>query len=146
MKDWTMNIRSAFRTFGSLFAAMVLCGASTAPDTISDSDLVTYATKPFYVRDAQRQTIRLDQTVLGVHHGAQVVATFPCSDVCPFYTRKFIHYGLAVDQTCAGIGGVEMGLTLALPSFIVSHWCIPKVLADRKLFLTASADAASLLD
>ena len=38
---------------------------------------------------------------LGLHHGVPVVVEFPCSDICPQYTTRIVHYDLAPGAACA---------------------------------------------
>lgn len=111
-------------------AALWGAAASALPvpiDTLSDHDLVRYAAGDFDKAAMMNRQVRL-----GVHHGAVVMADFPCSDVCPNYTVRIIHYLVDGQADCAAVGGVEE--TKLVPSGIESvptRFCVPKVLADE---------------
>jgi hypothetical protein len=69
--------------------------------------------------------------VLGLNHNTRVVAEFPCSDLCPQYTRRVIHYDVDLSR-CSAVGGVEK--TLRVPrglGFSPEPYCVPRVLADH---------------
>jgi hypothetical protein len=70
--------------------------------------------------------------VLGVHAGTPVVVDFPCSDLCPAYTIRIIHYDLPAGPACAAHGGVEklIGTPVGIARVPVPY-CVPRVLADR---------------
>ena len=96
-------------------------------DTLTDDAIAAYAARSF-----DKAVMMNRQERLGVHHGAVVMADFPCSDVCPNYTVRIIHYLVGTEPECAAIGGVEE--TKLVPSGIESvptRFCVPKVLADR---------------
>src|SRR5581483_10984142 len=76
-------------------------GAAAAPPTLTDADLVAYAAKPF-----DKAAMAFKHVVMGVHHGITVLADFPCSDVCPQYTRRIVHYDLDPGPGCEAKGGV----------------------------------------
>ena len=105
----------------------VLLAASS--DTLSDDALVAYASQPF---DKAEKFNHRD--VLGIHHGAEVVADFPCSDVCPNYTVRVIHYTTAPGPDCDRIGGVDKTRRVPFSIATVSReFCVPKILVDRNL-------------
>jgi hypothetical protein len=110
-------------------AVAVAAGAAVLPDTLTDDALADYAARPF-----DKAVMMERHITLGRHHGAEVVADFPCSDVCPQYTVRVIHYVLAGEADCASIGGVEQdkAIPVAIESTI-QRFCVPKVLADRGL-------------
>jgi hypothetical protein len=58
------------------------------------------------------------------------VADFPCSDLCPAYTTRIIHYDVAPGPPCDAAGGVTQ---LRLVPFSIGTreeaFCIPKPLA-----------------
>jgi hypothetical protein len=113
------------RLIGMLAAIPCLAAAAEA-DTISDQQLVGYAHTPF-----DRAAKMLKRDVLGVHHGVRVVADFPCSDVCPDYTVRVIHYDVAPGPECAAIGGAEVVRRVPVSIAVVEKtFCVPKILAD----------------
>lgn len=92
---------------------------------LTDADLLAYAAKPF-----DRGAMMFHQVALGRHHGALVVADFPCGDVCPNYTQRIIHYDVAPGPACERIGGVVV--SRAVPVSIAmteQQFCVPAVLA-----------------
>ena len=115
--------------FGALALASLAAPAlADAPRQLSDADLVAYAAKPF-----DHGAMMFHHVTLGLHHGAPVVADFPCGDVCPNYTMRIIHYDVAPGPACARIGGVTV--TRDVPQSIAmveKSFCTPAVLAGRK--------------
>lgn len=69
---------------------------------------------------------------LGSHHGVPMVFEQICSDVCPNYTVRLIHYQLSPKQTCQMVGGAEK--TLLIPAGIAAvkqKFCFPKIIMDN---------------
>jgi hypothetical protein len=93
---------------------------------ITDSELLAYFHSPF-----DRRAKMGRREVLGRHRNALVVADFPCSDLCPDYTKRIIHYDVPADPVaCARVGGVIR--QEAVPSGIAvtqKPFCLPKILA-----------------
>ena len=107
-----------------------LAAALSAPaDTLSDRALIAYAKRPY---DKARMENR--RVVVGIYHGAKVVADFPCSDICPAYTVRIIHYDVAPGADCDRIHGrtVERMVPVSI-AVVRQSFCAPAVLADRKL-------------
>lgn len=130
------DFQEGFVRFGVLLVAACVFSASSslsaAPTpppliSVSDSELLAYARSPF------RQFAHLKtRETLGLHRGVPVVVDFACSDLCPAYLTRIIHYNApANEEDCAHFGGVirrewvpvMMG-RLSLP------FCEPKILAD----------------
>jgi len=69
---------------------------------------------------------------IGTHNGISLWVFFACSDLCPFYLVRIIHYWVPTGLTCADVGGVEVeksvpfGIGLARKTF-----CVPPVLQDH---------------
>jgi hypothetical protein len=92
---------------------------------ISDAELLDYATDPY-----DRAKMMGQRIVLGLNHDTRVIAIFPCSDVCPHYTRRVIHYDVPLAR-CAEVSGVEKMVPVPYAiAMIMRPFCIPKVLAD----------------
>jgi TonB family protein len=69
---------------------------------ISDSELLAYVRSGF---DRGAKTGKRE--ILGLNGKAIVVVDFPCSDLCPDYTTRIIHYDVLADRKiCARVGGV----------------------------------------
>ncbi|HEX3405713.1 MAG TPA: hypothetical protein VHS81_00625, partial [Caulobacteraceae bacterium] len=84
-------------------AATLAAPALAAPSVrqLTDADLTAYAAKPF-----DKAAMMFKRVALGLHHGALVVADFPCGDVCPNYTVRIIHYDVSPGPACARLGGI----------------------------------------
>ena len=93
--------------------------SAPAPDTLTDAQIKAYAASPF-----DKAKWALKRKVLGIHHGTRVVADFPCSDICPDYTVRIIHYAVEPGPACDAIGGVEIGHRLPL-SVGADRYCVP---------------------
>lgn len=117
-----------------LFAASTLLQAEPAVPSnpalskrISDSELLAYARSPFdkYAKINGRET-------LGLHRGFPVVVDFACSDVCPEYLTRIVHYDVPADlEKCNRVGGViRKEWVPVLMASLPLPFCEPKILAD----------------
>jgi hypothetical protein len=105
-------------------AALAIAGFAP-PDTLTDAQIKAYAAKAFVKREKM-----FKQDVLGIHHGARVVADFPCSDVCPDYTTRVVHYDVEPGPACDAIGGVSVRRSIPVGIGAAERtYCVPKVLA-----------------
>lgn len=106
----------------SLFA----CSASNdANDTLADADILDYATTSLESSD-------LRDFALGRHNDTQVVVTFMCSDLCPAYTERIIHYELPNGTTCESVKGRQLSVAVPMGIGIGSEsFCFPEVLAKN---------------
>jgi hypothetical protein len=107
--------------------ALISSAALAAPPALSDAELVAYATRSY-----DHAAMMFRHVVLGVNHGQTVVADFPCSDLCPDYTTRIIHYDLEPGAACAAAGGVTV--TRRVPysiAMVNKDFCVPKALAGR---------------
>jgi hypothetical protein len=99
---------------------------SDAVVEIPDAALMEYASRSYDKGSSWHRHV-----VLGKNHGVQVVADFPCSDLCPDHTVRIIHYDVPL-SICSDVGGVER--TIMVPIGIAAgpdNDCFPKVLADN---------------
>jgi hypothetical protein len=113
-----------------LLALLLACvcprAATAAPKALSDADLIAYAGASF-----DHQAMMEKRVTLGLHHGVPVVADFPCSDVCPQYTTRIIHYDLAPGPACVAAGGVTVIRRVPYSiAMIEKPFCIPRALAS----------------
>jgi hypothetical protein len=112
-----------------LLASSVAQAQASAEDAenraISDAELLDYAISSY-----DRGKMMGKRIVLGLNHNTRVVAIFPCSDVCPHYTRRVIHYDVPAAR-CSEVSGVEkmVGIPRGIAT-VPEQFCIPKVLAD----------------
>lgn len=117
-----------WRATSALLALTLTACASQAatPGTLDDAALMAYAKKPWDKAALMHTTVDV-----GRHHGAMVVAEYPCADVCPQYTARIIHYELADGATCESIGGVQQEVLVPVAITVRSKsFCFPKVLVD----------------
>lgn len=129
--------RSAYRPheIGPLLAVLAIAAsglsaqaiADAKPRQLSDADLIAYAARPF-----DKAAMMEQRLVVGLHHGVPVVAEFPCSDVCPDYTTRIIHYDLAPGPACAAAGGVVKSRRVPYSiAMIEKDFCVPRPLATE---------------
>ena len=117
----------------SLVSVTALLGACATPavvpaDSLSDQALLDYAAKPF-----DKATMAFQHVTVGTHHGARVVADFPCSDLCPAYTTRIIHYEVAPGVTCKAVDGTDQLMTVPRGIAVTEElFCVPTVLAKPR--------------
>ena len=71
--------------------------------------------------------------ILGTLHGVQVVADYPCGDICPTYTTRIIHYNLEVGPLCEAKNGIAEFRSFNSGIAPVSRlYCIPAVLKSER--------------
>lgn len=104
--------------------AAAACGERPGPlRKLSDSDIAAYAAAPF-----DKRAMMFKRVALGRHRGLPVVAIHPCGDVCPVYTRRIVHYEVALAD-CARRGGiVRQELMPRGPSVARQPFCVPAIL------------------
>jgi hypothetical protein len=111
-----------------LFAALIATPACAQLRQLTDADLTAYAAKPYDKAAMMEQTV-----TLGTHHGVTVVVDFPCSDVCPNYTTRIIHYGIGPGPACTAAGGVSVIREVPYSIAVVEkEFCVPKVVAGAR--------------
>ncbi len=109
-------------------ALLVSC-TTTAGEarSISDADILAYASRPF-----DHAAMMGKRDLVGMHNGVEVVADYPCSDVCPDYTTQIIHYDAAPGPACDKAGGVVEMRTVPISIAVQRKpFCVPKVLAGK---------------
>ena len=98
----------------------------TQPELAADDQrILDYASRSYDKREMMNTKV-----LLGVHNGAPVIAEFPCSDICPDYTVRIIHYALAEGQPCSQVAGVEK--SILVPAGVgrtERSYCFPAILA-----------------
>jgi hypothetical protein len=94
---------------------------------LSDGDLLGYASRSY-----DKRAMTQKRVVLGTNRGIRVVADFPCSDLCPDFTVRVIHYEVPTGQDCARIGGIEKMLRVPEGAWAQNEtFCFPKVLIEH---------------
>ena len=109
----------------ALAAALLVASVSCGSREISDAELLRYAASTYDKRKMEGREI-----IVGVHRGVQVVAEFPCADLCPDYTTRVIRYAVAPGAECASKGGVDK--LIGVPEGIgwtERRYCVPAILA-----------------
>jgi hypothetical protein len=105
---------------------LLALGACSQPELAADDRrLLDYASRSYDKREMMNTKVSL-----GVHNGAPVIAEFPCSDICPDYTVRIIHYSLAEGQSCSQVSGVEK--SVLVPAGVgrtERSYCFPAILA-----------------
>lgn len=114
-----------------VFALFIAMGASRVshaaePVALDASSLQAWAAKPWNKGELMNTTVEV-----GHYRNVPVVAEFPCSDVCPQYTVRIIHYRLPADVSCASVDGIEKDVLVPIAIMVRSKtFCIPKPLVD----------------
>ena len=109
-----------------LVLAALLTSAPEPPpaDTVTDAEIAAFAAVPL------DKTKRGGRTrFLGFHNGTSVLVDYPCSDLCPHYTTRIIHYAVEPGPECERIGGVIREATVPRGiASVVKPFCVPAVL------------------
>lgn len=108
----------------AMFAVLASAGCTTRatePGALDAAALQAWAGKPWNKAAMMHTTAEI-----GRYRGVPVVAEYPCSDVCPQYTVRIIHYRLPPDVSCASAGGVEKQVLVPIAIAVRSKtFCIP---------------------
>jgi hypothetical protein len=113
----------------TVFAAVagMAIGATACAGTTAQMDaaaLQAWAGQPWDKAALMNTTV-----ALGRYRNVPVVAEFPCSDVCPQYTVRIIHYQLPPEASCASVGGVEKEVLVPIAITVrPKTFCIPEPL------------------
>ncbi|HEY8329340.1 MAG TPA: hypothetical protein VIO59_12975 [Rhodanobacter sp.] len=119
----------------TVFAAIagMAIGATACAGTPAQMDtaaLQAWAGKPWNKAALMNTTVEL-----GRYRNVPVVAEFPCSDVCPQYTVRIIHYQLPPEASCAGVGGVEKEVLVPIAITVrPKTFCVPEPLVASGLY------------
>ena len=109
------------------FVALLNAGCAvraSEPGQLDAAALQAQAARPWDKASLMHTTV-----VLGSYRGVPVVAEHPCSDVCPQYTVRIIHYQLPVDASCASVGGVEKQVLVPIAIAVrPKTFCVPEPL------------------
>jgi hypothetical protein len=116
-------------TMFALITALILASASCAirasePARLDAAALRAWASQPWNKAALMHTTVEV-----GRYRNVPVVAEHPCSDVCPQYTVRIIHFRLPADASCASIGGVEKQVLVPIAIAVRSKtFCVPEPL------------------
>ncbi len=121
----------------TVFAAVagMAIGASACAGTPAQMDaaaLQGWAGKPWDKAALMNSTVQV-----GRYRGVPVVAEHPCSDVCPQYTVRIIHYQLPPQVSCASVGGVEKEVLVPIAITVrPKTFCVPEPLVASGQYYT----------
>jgi len=100
------------------------------PAELSDNSLITLARSP-----AIASIDGPYRVVLGLHHQTEVVADYICSDVCPEYTVRVIHYSVQPGADCDRIGGKSVVTPVPfMLGQLPTPYCVPAILVNDEAF------------
>jgi hypothetical protein len=110
----------------SLFLSSLSLAKETNLPTLTDNALLNFYHEPY-----QKIKVMNTQKELGYYHGGKVVVDYPCSDVCPDYTKRIISIQLGENQTCDSVNGST--ISIGIPEGIAlknEDFCVPKILSN----------------
>ena len=112
--------------------AVAACAHAGTPAQMDGAALQAWAGQPWDKAALMNTTVEL-----GRYRNVPVVAEFPCSDVCPQYTVRIIHYQLPPEASCASVGGVEKEVLVPIAITVRSKtFCIPEPLVASGQYYT----------
>ncbi|WP_426690186.1 hypothetical protein [Rhodanobacter ginsengiterrae] len=121
MRSPRLILRAIVATAAILMGAIACAGTPAQRDAAA---LQARAAQPWDKASLMHTTVPL-----GSYHGVPVVADHPCSDVCPQYTVRIIHYQLPANTSCASVGGVEKQVLVPVAITVLPKtFCIPEPL------------------
>jgi hypothetical protein len=105
-------------------ASVAACANAGTPAQMNAAALQAWASQPWDKAALMHTTVDV-----GRYNGVPVVAEHPCSDVCPQYTVRIIHYQLPPEASCASVGGVEKEVLVPIAIAVrPKTFCIPEPL------------------
>ena len=125
LREYPGFVADATPAIGGIESRLPAPARAHAP--ITDADVLAYASSDY---DKSRH-VPLD-FILGTVNNLPVIVEFRCSDLCPAYTVRIIHFGWPTGTACAEIGGAER--TIMVPKGRAAHeeaFCFPKVLVEN---------------
>jgi hypothetical protein len=94
---------------------------------ISAAELLDVASKPYDKKLAPQGRV-----VLGALGGNEVVADYICSDLCPDYTVRIIHFEVEPGSRCNAIDGVARDVVVPMGiGAVAKAFCFPRVLIEN---------------
>ena len=90
---------------------------------LSDREILSFAKSSYEQREKMHT-----KEILGYHNGTEVIVEYPCSDLCPAYTKRIIHYDVNVENCTEAVGVVKEISVPMGTAFGPKEFCIPKVL------------------
>lgn len=103
---------------------LLMAMSAASPVPLSDPALIRLSEAAIDKRKMGRTEL------LGVHRGNRVLAEYICSDLCPAYTVRVIHYDLRPGPECTARGGVIVQRMVPVSIAVAPRpYCVPQVLA-----------------
>ena len=122
-----MNRISAARLIPVGVALVATTACLGERGAMSEASLLEYASTPY-----KKGAHGADHQVLGKLNDVDVVVDFICSDVCPDYTVRIIHFDVEPGPQCDEIRGVEQSVIVPVAiAAMPKLFCFPKVLTDN---------------
>ena len=110
----------------------LLIAQLVAASNLTDEALNAKASAIIHAKD---DSVPIDP-VIGTHHGVKVILTSRCSDICPAYTVRIVHYDFEPGPACQAAGGiVEAIIVPAGIAAMRQNFCVPKVLSDSQTYV-----------
>ena len=98
-------------------------------ENMTDKELLQYAHTSF---DKEKMMFR--DIVIGYHNKITVRVSFPCSDVCPEYTKRIIRYDVNLDQ-CENAGGIKRAIIVPKGiGAMAEDFCFPKIIIENNIY------------
>lgn len=114
------NVTKFFLAVVFLISVNAIAQDLSAHTEITDDQLIT-----FLKDESTLWGMSNKRVVLGYHNGNTVVADHPCSDSCPMYTVRVVHYDLPLDK-CKENGGLIAEITIPVSITRGSKaYCVP---------------------
>jgi hypothetical protein len=117
-----------FALIRALAAPLLLSAAACGTaQSLTEAGVLRYASTPY-----DKAALQNTRVSLGKLNGVEVVADHPCSDVCPTYTVRVIHFDVPPGTSCASAGGVEQALLVPVSIAMIEQvFCFPRVLVEH---------------
>lgn len=98
-------------------------------ETLTDEALRAYVKSDF-----DKAAMMGKEVQLGKHRGTPVLATFPCSDVCPQSTVRIVRYEVSPDQ-CKNAGGELKSILVPIAITVrKQEFCFPKPVIEAGVY------------
>lgn len=108
------------------FVAGVVSAEDKDLKEITNEEVLSYASSEYDKKEMSHKSI-----VLGIHNSLKLLATFRCSDLCPEYTARILHYDVEL-ESCISKGGAIRAITIPMGwGRGPKEHCIPKILDDN---------------
>jgi len=94
---------------------------------LTDADLFALLTKEFDLNIVSGAKV-----IIGTYKGTELIADFPCSDVCPLNTVKIIRFNVKANECSSTEGKEEELLTPMSISMGTKLFCVPEIIHGKQ--------------